>query len=150
MCEKIKENKEENKDGKKKNGAVIGFALAIFVLVASMAMIFWVFGAKPVAGSKHITISVTGGNGETVSYELQTNAEFLRQAMEEAGEQGLMFSGTESEYGLMVDTVNRETADYNNGTYWAIFVNGEYGMYGIDSQPVADRDHFSLVLTREK
>lgn len=63
--------------------------------------------------------------------------------MEEAD--GLEFSGTESEYGLMVETVNGVTADFNvDGAYWSFYVNGTYCNYGVDSQPVEDGDAFQI------
>ena len=47
-------------------------------------------------------------------------------------------------YGIMISTINGETADYaTDGAYWALYVNGEYGMYGADSQPVADGDKYT-------
>ena len=37
-------------------------------------------------------------------------------------------------------------SDYaEDGAYWAIYVNGAYGEYGADSQPVADGDAFSFI-----
>lgn len=103
---------------------------------------------QPVIGSKSVTIDVVNKAEEKTSYQVNTDAECLRQAMEEA--EGLTFSGTESEYGMMVETVNGETADYNKDkAYWAFYINGEYCMYGIDSQPVADGDAFSIVYTAE-
>ena len=97
-------------------------------------------------GSKSITIEVVDKEGESKAYELKTDAEYLRQAMEEA--EGLTFSGAESDYGMMVDTVNDLTADYpTDGAYWSFYVNGEYCNYGIDTQPVADGDAFSIVYT---
>ena len=96
------------------------------------------------AGSKHIIIEVTGSDGNTVTYEVATDAEFLRQAMDEA--EGLTYDGTESEYGMMVETVNGEKAVYaEDNAYWAFYVDGEYGQYGIDSQPVEDGVTYSIV-----
>jgi len=96
------------------------------------------------SGSKNITIEVTGSDGNTTSYEVSTDAEYLRQAMDEAD--GLTYSGTESEFGMMVEVVNGEQAVYaEDNAYWAFYVNGEYGQYGIDSQPVNDGDKFSIV-----
>jgi len=67
--------------------------------------------------------------------------------MEEAD--GLTFDGDEGEYGMMVMTVNGETADYNvDQSYWSFYVNGEYCNYGIDTQPVADGDAFKIVYTK--
>lgn len=118
-------------------------ALAIVLLIGGLVAAWMIWGAKPQAGSKDITIEVINSADESVLYELQTDAEYLRQAMEEA--EGLEFSGTESEYGLMVDTVNGEKADYNeNGAYWSFYVNGEYCNYGIDTQPVIDGDAFVI------
>ena len=126
-------------------------ALALGVLVAVVAILIGVyaaFGAKPVEGSKNITIEVVNKAAESTVYELATDAEFLRQAMDEA--EGLTYDGTESEYGLMVSTVNGEVADYSvNCSYWSFYVNDEYCNYGIDTQPVMDGDAFSIVYTTE-
>lgn len=96
--------------------------------------------------ARNITIEVVGKDGQSVSYEVKTDAEFLRGAMEAA--EGLTFSGTEGEWGMMVDTVNDEVADYSvDGSYWAFYVNGEYCNFGIDSQPIEEGDKFSIVYT---
>ena len=119
---------------------------ALVLLIAVLAAVYAAFGAKPVAGSKAVTIEVISQSQECTVYELKTDAEFLRQAMEET--EGLTFSGAESSYGLMVDTVNEEKADYNaNGAYWAFFVNDAYCQYGIDTQPVMDGDIFTIAYT---
>jgi len=116
------------------------------VLIAAFALIYAAFGAKPTKGSKVITIEVVNSTEESVEYEIQTDAEFLRQAMEEA--EGLAFSGIEGDYGLMIDTVNGERADYTlDGAYWSFLINGESCNYGIDSQPINDGDAFAIVYT---
>lgn len=126
-------------------------ALALVALVAVVAVLIGVyaaFGAKPVAGSKNITIEVVNKAAESTVYELSTDAEYLRQAMDEA--EGLTYDGTESEYGLMVSTVNGEVADYSvDCSYWSFYVNDEYCNYGIDTQPVMDKDAFKIVYTTE-
>lgn len=133
----------ETKKGNKKALLAVGI---LIVVLAVMAAVFFIFRQKPVDGSKSITIEVINSAKESKMYELKTDAEYLRQAMEEAN--GLEFSGSESaEFGLTLETVNGEGTDFNNGSYWGIFVNGEYGMYGVDSQPVYDGDAFQLVYT---
>lgn len=95
-------------------------------------------------GSKNIVIEVKDSEGNVTSYEVTTDAEFLRQAMDEA--EGLTYDGSDSEYGMMVEVVNGEQAIYSeDNAYWAFYVNGEYGNYGIDSQPVTDGDTYSIV-----
>ena len=135
----------EKQTSKKKIWLGLGCLVA---LIAALAVIYSVFGVKPVAGSKDITIEVINKAQESTLYEVSTEAEYLRQAMEEAD--GLTFEGTESDYGMMVNTVNGETADYSvDGSYWSFYVNEEYCNYGIDSQPVADGDAFKIVYTAE-
>lgn len=130
----------------KSNKKVIIGVVALVVVIALLAIVYNVFKAKPVEGSKAITIEVVNKAEESTLYQVNTDAEYLRQAMEEA--EGLTFSGTEDSYGLMVDTVNGETADYStDGAYWAFYVNGEYCNYGVDEQPVLDGDSFSIVYT---
>ena len=124
---------------------LLGIA-AVVILVAVMGILYSVFREKPVEGSKSIVIEVTDSKKVTKEYELKTDAEYLRQAMEEAG---ITFSGSESEeFGMMVDTVNGERADYTlDNAYWSFNVNGEYCNYGIDKQPVKDGDEFQIVYT---
>ena len=95
-------------------------------------------------GSKNIIIEVKDSEGNVTTYEVTTDAEFLRQAMDEA--EGLTYDGSDSEFGMMVEVVNGEQAIYaEDNAYWAFYVNGEYGQYGIDSQPVTDGDTYSIV-----
>ena len=109
-------------NNKSKKGLIIG----IVALVAVIAV-----------------LTVGDDQGTKTTYNLNTDAEYLKQAMEEAD--GLTFSGSESDYGLYLETVNGLTADYNaDGAYWSIYVNGAYGNYGVDSQPVADGDTYTL------
>lgn len=134
------------KETKKWNKKVLAGVVALVAAIAVLAAVFFAFREKPVAGSKSVTIEVVNKAQETTSYTVKTDAEYLRQAMEET--EGLTFSGTESEYGMMVETVNGETADYNtDGAYWAFYVNGDYCNYGIDTQPVEDGDTFTISYT---
>lgn len=127
---------------KKMNKKALIGVIALVVLVALLAVMYFVFGAKTVTGSKEITIEVVNKAQEATMYELRTDAEYLRQAMEEA--EGLTFSGSDG----MVDTINGERADYTlDGAYWSFNVNGTYCNYGIDTQPVLDGDAFSIVYT---
>lgn len=137
-----------NETTQKSNKKVIIGIIALVAVIAALAAVYFVFRAKPVEGSKAITIEVVNKEKETKSYELKTDAEFLRQAMEETKD--LTFSGTESALGMMVETINGETADYNvDGAYWAFYVNGGYCELGIDSQPVVDGDKFTIEYTAE-
>ena len=118
----------------------------LVVLIAVFAIAYGAFREKPVEGSKAITIEVINQADESKEYEVKTDAEFLRQAMEEAD--GLEFSGQESEYGMMVEVVNGESAVYDkDGAYWSFMVNGEMCNNGIDTQPIEDGDEFQIIYT---
>ena len=137
----------ENKSKTSSKKIIFGI-VALAAVIVLFAVIYNVYRKKPVEGGKSITIEVVDGEQKSTVYELKTDAEYFRQAMEET--EGLTFSGTESEYGMMVDTVNGVTADFNaDGAYWSFYVNGEYCNYGIDTQPVLDGDAFSIVYTTE-
>lgn len=136
---------EKKKNSKLKIGIGIGCLVALFAI---LAVVYSVFGAKPVAGSKDITIEVVNKAAQSTVYELSTDAEYLKQAMEEA--EGLTFDGSEGDYGMMISTVNGETADYSvDGSYWSFYVNDDYCNYGIESQPVMDGDAFRIVYTTD-
>lgn len=132
---------------KKTNKKLIVGVAVLALLVALFAVMFFLFRLKAVQGAKSITIEVVDNNADSTMYDVHTDAEYLRQAMEEA--EGLEFSGTESEYGMMVETVNGVTVDWNvDQSYWGFYVNGEYCNYGIDAQPVFDGDAFRIVYSK--
>lgn len=120
-----------------------------FILLAMFAMLvlYTFFGPKAAAGTKTYSLEVVDDKEETTTYEGKTDAEYLRDLMEELAEKGdFSYEGEDGQYGLYIQTVNGLTADFSqNGAYWAIYVNGEYGQYSADQQPVEDGDAFRLV-----
>ena len=114
----------------------------LLILIAIFGTVYTQFVPKGQAGEKHITISIIDDTGSEETYELDTDAEYLLEALESVAEIG----GEESaEYGYTLYTVNGLTADFNTGNaYWAIYVNGEYGQLGISQQPVSDGDDFTI------
>ena len=81
-----------------KKKSILGIIIMI-VVIAVLGVIYALNAAKPVAGSKLISIEVVNKEKESVIYELQTDAEYFRQAMEEVN--GLSFTGEESVYGIL-------------------------------------------------
>ena len=132
----------------KKKKLILGTGILV-ILILAMAFIWTNFREKPVEGSKEITIEVVNSKEESEVYELNTDAEYLEQAMEEAKDQGLTYVGEEGPYGLSISSVNGERADYTlDGAYWGFFVNGDYAQYGIAEQPVEDGDAFKIEYTK--
>ena len=130
---------------KKQNKIIIG-VVAILAIIACLVAVFTLNKPATSAGAKHVSIEVINNEGTSTKYETNTDAEYLSQVFDEISE--LTVEGSTSEYGLYIDTVNGVTADYSvDGSYWSIMVNGEYGMYGADSQPVTDGDAYQLIYT---
>ena len=129
---------------KSKKTKIIMGLVAFVAVIAAFIVIYFNFREKPVEGSKEVVIKVVDNNKETTTYEVKTDAKYLKEAMDEA--EGLEYSGTEGQYGLMIDTVNGIRADYTlDGAYWAFCINDQYCNYGISEQPIEDGDVFSIV-----
>ena len=123
----------------KNNKKIIIGAVILVALIAVFAVVYKFNKPATKAGSKDIVVEVTGSDGATLDYELSTDAEYLIQAMDELTENGsgFTYSGTDGDYGMMVEFINGEQAIYaEDNAYWALYVDGEYGQYGADSQPV--------------
>lgn len=128
-----------------KSKKILAVAL-VAVLVAALAFVYVAYSEKAVEGEKNITIEVVMSDSTSSLYEVNTDAEYLIEAMEDAD--GLTFEGEEGIYGLSVSTINGVRADYTlDGAYWGFFVNGEYCNYSVSQQPVEDGDAFSIVYT---
>ncbi len=81
----------------------------------------------------------------SVTFTIHTDAETVGKALIDLG----LISGEDSQYGLYVKKVNGMSADYDvDGTYWAFYVNGEYGMSGVDTTPIVEGEIYSFVRSR--
>lgn len=123
-----------------KNKKTLVAVLALVVLVAVAVVCWAAFGPKSVEGSKTITVDVTHSDGTLNTFEIHTDEEFLRGALEQEG----LVEGTESEYGLYVLTVDGETVDEANQEWWGYTKSGEQVNYGVDTCPIADGDHYEF------
>lgn len=116
---------------------------AAAMLMAVMVMGLAACGRNADAGKLSITVEVRDADGNVSAYNGKTNAENLYDAI--ADVDGVTLDGYESDYGFYITAVNGITADYEtDGAYWSIYVNGEYGSYGVESQPVADGDTYTF------
>ena len=98
-------------------------------------------GATLGSGKTSFTFTVVNGEGKEISATIKTDKENVGDALVELG----LVSGEDSEYGLMVDTVNGETWKYNEtGKYWAFYINGEYATTGVDSTPITEGSTYTL------
>ncbi len=126
-----------------KNRKTLWIVLIVVLVIAAMVAAWFIFGPHGAAGKKTVTVEVTHQDGTTNTFEIKTDEEFLRPALEDEK----LVSGTESEYGLFIDTVDGEYADPGKNEYWLYTVNGEMASYGVDQQPVQDNDVYAFSVT---
>lgn len=116
--------------------------LALVLTACALLGIWFLNRPKPMSGAKAIVIEVVGPEGSIKSYSGRTDAEYLSGVMDDFSAVGFQYEAVSGEYGAYVTTVDGITAEEKDSAYWAVYVNGEYGMYGIDQQPAADGDTY--------
>lgn len=83
----------------------------------------------------NFTLKVVFEDGTEKSCPVVSNCETVGEALLDAG----LIEGEESQYGLTVYTVCGVTYNFNeDSAYWALYVDGEYAMSGVDQIKCAD------------
>lgn len=138
---------KENYQIMKKQTKIIVSVVAVIAVICILAGVYKVYGPQTSAGEKKYTVKVVDADDNVKTYTGTTDAEDLRDLMDELTEEGdFSYDGSESEYGLYITEINDEEANYDeDGAYWSIYVDGEYGQYGADSQPVEDGGEYEFV-----
>lgn len=129
----------------KKNTKLILGIVALVVVIAALLGVYLATRPETSQGAKTFTVEVVHADGGSKTFTYHTDEEFLGVVLETEG----LIKGEMGPYGLTIFEVDGERAVWEeNGAYWAIFVNGEYGMTGVDTTPVNDGDAFKLEYTR--
>lgn len=89
------------------------------------------------------TVTVVYEDATTEDFAITTTATTLRAALEAEG----LIAGTESEYGLYVQTVNNITADESLQQWWCLTKGGEMWNNGVDTTEISDGEQYELTLT---
>lgn len=96
-------------------------------------------------GATSFSFTVVDLEGNETAYEIHTDETTVGAALLAVG----LIEGDEGEYGLYVTAVNGITADWDKDqTYWAFYVDGEYGMTGVDVTEITAGTAYSFVLTK--
>ena len=83
--------------------------------------------------------------GYSITFTIHTNATTVGDALVSLG----LIEGEEGQYGIYVKTVNGMLADWDvDQTYWAFYVNGEYGMNGVDKTDIEDGKVYSFRVSK--
>ena len=135
--------------------------LGTLVLIAALALTITGCGSKedPVPVDENNGPVEVLGEGATVfqfsvvdldksetKYEIHTDETTVGAALIKLG----LIEGEEGPYGLYVKKVNGITAVYEeDGSYWAFYENGEYGLTGVDMTDIDPDVAYSFVKTKD-
>lgn len=126
-------------------------SILALVLIVAMALSFSACGNDSNTNTddakveKTFVFKVVDLDGSEKSFDIKTDAKTVGEAL--VAEE--LISGTEGDYGLMVDTVNGIKYDYTaDDAYWAFYINGEMAMSGVDTTDVVEGTTYSFVATK--
>ena len=134
---------EQKTKNNKKTLLYVGIAIVLVALIAVFAIVAGTANTPAAARSTPPTAHGVASETDTVTKTIQTDAEFLRGALEQEN----LVQGEESQYGLFVKTVNGVTADDAQQQWWCFTKGGEMVNTGVDDTPIADGDTFEITLT---
>lgn len=127
-----------------KNKKLVLAVIALIAVVGLMAGVFAVTRPETVAGGKTVTVTVIHGDGSEKTFTYSTDVEYLGQVIVDEG----LVNGEEGPYGLYFDTVDGETASWEeNQSYWSILIGEEYATTGADGIVLTDGGLYKLVYT---
>ena len=95
-------------------------------------------------GATAFYFTVKDVDGTVTKFIIRTDKTTVGAALLELG----LIAGDESEWGLMVTTVNGITADWETEqAYWAFYINGEYAQTGVDSTDIVADALYEMIKT---
>jgi len=121
--------------------------IGCIVLIAALALTTTGCGSKEAAADeKTFLFTVVDLEGNETEFEIHTQESTVGAALIKEG----LIEGEEGPYGLYVMKVNGIEAIYEeDGSYWAFYENGEYGMTGVDLTDIDPSVAYSFVQTKD-
>ena len=127
-----------------KNKKLIVIALALVVVIGALLGLYVSTRPETVKGAKEYAVTVIHSDGAKNVFLLDTDAEFLAEALMEAE----LIAGEDGPYGLTLITVDGEDAVWDtDNAYWCIYIGEEMATVGISAIPVYDGSAFTLEYT---
>ena len=136
--------------------------IGCIVLIAALALTITGCGSKEEAetpgaqttgdatvmgeGATVFQFSVVDLEGNETKFEIHTDETTVGAALMNLG----LIEGEDGPYGLYVMKVNGIEAIYEqDGSYWAFYENGEYGLTGVDMTDIDPNVAYSFVQTKD-
>ena len=117
--------------------------IALVLVVAVFAGIYFATRPATSEGSKTFTLTVVHGDGSSKNFTISTDEEYLAPALKAEG----ILPADEGADGMYL-TVDGEKADFSvDQSFWYLYIGEEDAMLGMNDTPVNDGDSFKLVYT---
>lgn len=123
----------------KRNKHLIWIAIAAFCVLAALLLGIWISNRPmPANGEKAVTVEVFHKDGHAAEFSYQTDKQYLGDLLLAEN----LIAGTESVYGLFVDTVDGEAV--SGGDWWKLSCNGEDAATGVSAVVLRDGDVYGF------
>lgn len=122
--------------------AAVGAAVLTALCAILIIIVFTSGKSEPEKGGKEITIEIVAKDSN-FSEKYDTDEEYLGDFLE--NEKLIGFDTTE--YGRFITSANGIEADANAQEWWAVYVNGEMAVTGVDQTVIEDGSVYRLELT---
>ncbi len=121
---------------------VLGMSIILALLIIIFAGTYFLKQPATQSGAKDIEVTVVFADKTEKQYEINTDAEFLADALLE---EKII---TEKSSDGMYTVIAGERADYTlDKSWWCLTKDGEMVNVGINDQPIADGDSFEITNT---
>lgn len=129
-----------------KNKKYVLAAIALVVVVALGLGLWYFTKPKTTEGEKSFTVTVVHADGTSKDFSYTSDEEYVGTVLVEKG----LITGEQGEFGLYIHEVDGERAVWEeDGAYWSFYVNGEYGVVGVDQTPIEDGAKYKLEYATE-
>ncbi len=116
-------------------------AVAMVVLIACVAGIFLLTRPQTQVGAKTITVTVVHKDKTEKTFTYHTEEEYLDRVL--IAEK--LIEGYDDQYGFVVEKVDGEEANWQNGVFWALYIGQQQATTGISQVVVTDGAAYKLV-----
>ena len=118
--------------------------MLLLILIAAFCAVYLIFKPSVTAGEKAFTVKVVHADRSEKTFSYRCSDEYLGDTLLREG----LIKGEKGAYGIYIPEVNGERAVYEKDkAYWALFINGEYAVSGIDATPIENGAQYTLAYT---
>lgn len=121
--------------------AILG-TLALFAVTALLLYFFFIKTDTATEGNKEIFIQVIIPDEKVQEITINTDAETLREALDEKS----LLGGEDSAFGFFITEVNGRKVDDSKQEWWSLTKGGEFSEFGVDMIKIQDKDKYEFTL----